>query len=73
MNPRPFGPEPKSGALDHSAKLSLVDYVLLKCLFNVQIIWKLHIGHGECGLQPTSLSQEVKPGIERSLSLASTQ
>ncbi|OMO64888.1 Glycogen synthase [Corchorus olitorius] len=23
LNPRPFGPEPKSGALDHSAKLSL--------------------------------------------------
>ena len=22
LNPRPFGPEPKSGALDHSAKLS---------------------------------------------------
>ena len=24
LNPRPFGPEPKSGALDHSAKLSLL-------------------------------------------------
>jgi hypothetical protein len=24
MNPRPYGPEPKSGALDHSAKLSLL-------------------------------------------------
>ena len=24
MNPRPFGPEPKSGALDHSAKPSSV-------------------------------------------------
>ena len=24
LNPRPFGPEPKSGALDHSAKLSVL-------------------------------------------------
>jgi hypothetical protein len=32
LNPRPFGPEPKSGALDHSAKLSLL-YIFM-CLFN---------------------------------------
>ena len=28
FEPRPFGPEPKSGALDHSAKLSLLVYIL---------------------------------------------